>query len=484
MIFNSVIFLVFFPIVTFLYFALPHKYRWFLLLSASVYFYMSFVPEYILILALTIAIDYIAGIWIEKSHSKKRKVFLILSLIANISILFFFKYFNFFNHNLEKIADLLDWNYSITSLKILLPVGLSFHTFQSMSYTIEVYRGHQKAERNFGIFALYVMFYPQLVAGPIERPQNLLHQFHEKHQFEIDRLGRGLRLMVWGFFKKIVIADRLAVFVNQVFNNVYDYHGVSLLIAVIFFAFQIYCDFSGYSDIAIGAADVMGFKLMKNFNRPYISASISEFWTRWHISLSSWFKDYVYIPLGGSRVAFWQWNLNLIIVFLISGLWHGARWTFVFWGLLNGLYLIGENFGKKYGADLSKHLKLNHYPRLQKIGQIIFTFTLTCFAWIFFRANTFRDAFYIIKNIFSGWSNLFGQIQDSKFVYEFIYLKEFPAAFYLGIGSIITLLILENWRERRWHLAPWQRTTLYLLLVFLIFFVGEFKDQQFIYFQF
>jgi alginate O-acetyltransferase complex protein AlgI len=303
MLFNSIDFLIFFPAVTILYFLLPHKFRWSLLLVSSCVFYMFFIPKYIIILAFTITIDYFAGIFLEKIKEDKRRIFLIISIISNIGILFVFKYFNFFNFNIHKVAEFLHWNYSFEGLKIILPIGLSFHTFQSLSYIIEIYIGKQKAEKNFGIFALYVMFYPQLVAGPIERPQNVLHQFHEKHSFDFEQLVDGLKIILWGLFKKVVIADRLSLFVNQVYGNPESHKGIQFIIATIFFGFQIYCDFSGYSDIAIGSAKVMGFKLMVNFNRPYLSKSISEFWTRWHISLSSWFRDYVYIPLGGNRAA-------------------------------------------------------------------------------------------------------------------------------------------------------------------------------------
>ncbi len=301
MLFNSLEFVIFFPVVTLLYFLLPHRFRWLHLLAASCVFYMFFIPAYILILAFTIVIDYFAGILIENARGKSRKIFLATSLAANIGVLFVFKYYNFFSENLAQIASLLNVEYALPALSILLPVGLSFHTFQAMSYTIEVYRGNQKAERHFGIYALYVMFYPQLVAGPIERPQSLIHQFYERHDFDSNRVSNGLKLMLWGLFKKIVVADNLAVFVDAVYNQPRAWDGVNLIIATIFFAFQIYCDFSGYSDIAIGAAEVMGFKLMTNFNRPYHSKSISEFWKRWHISLSTWFRDYLYIPLGGNR---------------------------------------------------------------------------------------------------------------------------------------------------------------------------------------
>ncbi len=340
MLFNSFHFLVFFILITTIYFALNHKYRWALLLISSCYFYMAFVPVYILILGFTIVIDYFAGILIERSVGKRRKSILIISLISNIGVLVVFKYYNFIIENFSHLLGSIGLNNHLPYLSILLPIGLSFHTFQAMSYTIEIYRGKQLAERHFGIYALYVMFYPQLVAGPIERPQNILHQFFEKHDFDYIRVTDGLKLMMWGLFKKVVIADRLALFVNQVYDSPTNYQGIPLIIASVFFSFQIYCDFSGYSDLAIGAAKVMGFNLMKNFNRPYFSKTISEFWKRWHISLSTWFRDYLYIPLGGNRKAKYRWYYNLFITFLISGLWHGANWTYIIWGSLHGSYLI------------------------------------------------------------------------------------------------------------------------------------------------
>lgn len=303
MLFNSIEFIFFFPIVTTLYFLLPHKFRWFMLLISSCIFYMAFIPHYILILFITIIIDYFAGIFIEKSEGYKKKAFLIISIISTCLILFIFKYFNFFSLSFQYIVNLTGFEYKSKLLDLILPIGLSFHTFQSLSYVIEVYRGKQKAEKHFGIYSLYVMFYPQLVAGPIERPQNLLHQFREVHKFEYNRVTDGLKLMLFGMFKKVVIADRLSIFVNEIYSNPTNFQGPALILATIFFAFQIYYDFSGYSDIAIGSAKVMGFELMKNFDRPYFSKSISEFWKRWHISLSTWFKDYLYISMGGNKVS-------------------------------------------------------------------------------------------------------------------------------------------------------------------------------------
>jgi len=335
--FNSLHFALFFPVVTTLYFLLPHRHRLWMLLLASCYFYMALVPKYILILFFLIAVDYTAGLLIERAPPEKRRLYLLCSLLANVLVLSIFKYFNFINANVGGVIEALGGRWSLPNLNIILPIGLSFHTFQSISYVIEVYRGRQKAERNLGKYALYVLFYPQLVAGPIERPQNLLHQFDEPHRFDYARVTDGLKLMVWGLFKKVVIADRLAVAVDLVYNNPTSYSGWPLVVATYFFAIQIYCDFSGYTDMARGAAQVMGFRMMENFRAPYLATSIGEFWRRWHISLSSWFRDYVYIPMGGNQVPRWRWYANLMAVFLLSGLWHGASWTFVIWGGLHGL---------------------------------------------------------------------------------------------------------------------------------------------------
>ncbi|RYY07325.1 MAG: MBOAT family protein, partial [Sphingobacteriaceae bacterium] len=402
MLFNSYAFLAFFIVVTFLYFSIPHTKRWLLLLLASCYFYMAFVPVYILILGFTIVIDYIAGIQIEKATGHKRKLFLILSLIANVGVLVVFKYYNFINFNLTSFLTSFNYNNPLPYLSILLPIGLSFHTFQAMSYTIEVYRGNHPAEKHFGIYALYVMFYPQLVAGPIERPQNILYQFREKHNFNYQLVTSGLKLAAWGLFKKVVIADRLSIVVDSVYNHPQNFNSLGLILATVFFAFQIYCDFSGYSDMAIGLARVMGFKLMTNFNKPYQAKSLNEFWQRWHISLSSWFRDYLYIPLGGNRVSILGWYFNLFIVFLISGLWHGASWTYVVWGALHGFYLIF--------ALITKNVrnKINHAVFIGKNSFLptLTTFLLVCFAWIFFRADNLQTAFYIAKNIFTGIPSL------------------------------------------------------------------------------
>jgi D-alanyl-lipoteichoic acid acyltransferase DltB (MBOAT superfamily) len=476
MLFNSLEFLLFFPVVTTLYFLLPHAWRWPLLLTASCSFYMAFVPEYILILLLTIVVDYTAAILMEKLPAGARKRFyLISSLVATVAILAFFKYFNFLNDNVAALARALHWNYGVESLKIILPIGLSFHTFQSMSYVIEVYRGNQKAERHFGIYALYVMFYPQLVAGPIERPQNLLHQFRERHVFDYERVTGGLKRMAFGLFKKVVVADALAAVVDRVYNQPEQYSGAPLIFATVCFAYQIYCDFSGYSDIALGSAQVMGFRMMENFDRPYAATSVSDFWRRWHISLTTWFKDYVYIPLGGSRVARGRWYANLFTTFLISGLWHGASWNFVIWGGLNGAYLILSSLTQDLRKQLTAAIGLDRSPRLHRALQVGITFCLICFAWIFFRANSLSDALYIASHLFEGLGAPYrGKLAFNGSILLFLIFMEYVQSRHPA-GTIKNL-----WSGKRKAV----RWSLYYALVMIIIAFGTYNEQRFIYFQF
>lgn len=403
MTFNSFLFLLFFPVVVSIYFVMPHKWRWAWLLLASCCFYMAFIPIYILVMFLLVMIDYTAALLIEKTQGWQRKMIVVTSIVSTCTVLLIFKYFDFFNMSAAFLAHHFGYQYSIKSLSLILPLGLSFHTFQSLGYVIDVYRGTQKAQRHLGFYALYVMFFPQLVAGPIERARHLMPQFFEKHCFDVVRVSNGLKLMLWGFFQKVVIADRLAILVNQVYANPSEYNGLSLIVATVFFAFQIYCDFSGYSDIAIGAAQVMGFQLVKNFKQPYLAISIADFWHRWHISLSTWFRDYVYFSLGGNRVSAWQWRLNILITFIISGLWHGANWTFLVWGALHGFYYL---FSRATSSTREKFVQLTGFSRLSagyRLLQIGVTFILVCFAWIFFRANHLADAGYIVGHLFSGW---------------------------------------------------------------------------------
>ncbi|MGB4938342.1 MAG: MBOAT family O-acyltransferase, partial [Ferruginibacter sp.] len=476
--FNSLEFLLFFIVVTTIFFALPHKYRWFHLLAASCYFYMAFVPIYIVILFGTIIIDYFAGIWIERATGTRRKWLLIISIISNIGVLVVFKYYNFFLDNLNAATGHADSDTVFPYLNILLPIGLSFHTFQALSYTIEVYRGNHKAEKHFGIYALYVMFYPQLVAGPIERPQNVLHQFHEKKFFDANDFFIGFKMMIWGFFKKIVIADRLAILVNQVYNHPTEHNATMLLIATVFFAIQIYCDFSGYSSIAIGAARVMGFRLMTNFNNPYQARSINEFWKRWHISLSTWFRDYLYISMGGNRVSVPRWYFNLFFVFLVSGFWHGANWTFLIWGALHGLYLVAEILVSKTRETGAGKNGLPKYSGVRRFLQVCLTFTLVTFAWIFFRANSVSDALYIVKNIIKGqWGGLqSGQVfSEFSMVLSFLLIVVLFLAEWKWVDRIIALKLDEKYRL---NLA------FGIVLITGILVLGVFRKLSFIYFQF
>jgi D-alanyl-lipoteichoic acid acyltransferase DltB (MBOAT superfamily) len=464
--FNSLSFLLFFPLVTGLYFVLPHRFRWPLLLVASCVFYMAFVPVYILILAFTIVVDYAAGIWIENAPPGRRRLLLLASLITNIGALAIFKYYGFLRSNVSAIGQWLPFANPLPRLDIILPIGLSFHTFQAMSYTIEVYRGHQKAERHFGIYALYVMFYPQLVAGPIERPQNLLHQFHEPHAFDYDRVVEGLKRMAFGMFKKVVVADSLAEYVNRIYGAPTHYHGLTLLVATLFFSFQIYYDFSGYSDIALGSAQVMGIKLMQNFDTPYFSTSIAEFWRRWHISLSTWFRDYLYIPLGGSRTTTLKRYRNLLIVFLVSGLWHGANWTFVIWGALHGIYLVVGDATRAERAGLA--------PRW---ASALGTFCLVCFAWIFFRAQSLADALYVATHLGTGLGDRIQGISSGALLATVLVLA-------------LTLAMESADRARglfsvlRGRPMP-IRFAFYAVLTYASLITGSMHSkQQFIYFQF
>ena len=416
-----------------------------------------------------------------------RKKWLILSIITNLGLLLSFKYFNFISENIRLLFNQFNIFYETPVFNLLLPVGISFYTFQTLSYTIDVYNGKTPAAKHLGIFAVYVSFFPQLVAGPIERSGRLLPQFFQKHKFKYERVKAGLQQMMWGFFKKVVIADRLAIIVDGIYNNPYDYSGFALLLGTLFFTFQIYCDFSGYSDIAIGTAKVMGFELMENFKRPYFAKSISEFWRRWHISLSTWFRDYLYIPLGGNRVLKWRWYYNLFITFLVSGLWHGANWTFIVWGALHGLYLIIAIIAKQPKKYLRDILELKG-SFIYKLWQVGITFILVLFAWIFFRANSINDALYIIQHMFIDIRD-YADIEKMKLKFRGLGIQ---------INDIIICLILIFFMEI-YHLYErtgdvWQKLSLhprilrwsiYYIIMFSILFLGPYtKINNFIYFQF
>ena len=473
MLFNSIHFVVFFILVTSLYYTINWRFRWVLLLIASSYFYASFIPAYLLILGFIILVDYISGICIERTKGRVRLGILVLSLITNLSFLAFFKYFDFFNLNLTALSELFGERHETASFStlfpgLILPIGLSFHTFQSMSYTIEVYRGHQKAEYNLGIYSLYVLFYPQLVAGPIERPQNVLWQFREKIDFDWKNLHTGLWMIACGLFKKVVIADRLALVTDHAFANTADNDATSLLIAIVFYSFQIYCDFSGYSDIAIGTARSMGIRLMVNFDAPYFSTSVSEFWKRWHISLSTWFRDYVYIPLGGNRTGRIRMFSSLMLVFLLSGLWHGADWKFIIWGGLHGCYLI---LGRIISSGYKRKPHAGIVGKGIKSLHIIWTFALVAFAWIFFRAESTSEAFKIIRII--ATPTFYGPVNLGINNFELIFC--------------LVLIMLLLWKDAYLRdFVPGKPSfwPSFATISFICYLFGVFGSNQFIYFQF
>lgn len=407
MTFNSWQFLVFFPITLLLYFLLPKKFSRISLLIMSCIFYLAWDIKLIVLILFTTAVSYFSALIIEKSQKQTvKRLCIVVTLVSCLGVLFFFKYYNFLAESFGwALGKAMGGTFDFT-LDLILPVGISFYTFQTLSYAIDVYRGDEKAEHDFLLFALYVTFFPQLVAGPIERPGNLLPQLREKNKLTSDNARSGLCKMAVGFFKKIVVADLLAEYVNVVYNDAANATGPAIVIATVFFAFQIYCDFSGYTDIAIGCARVMGITLMKNFDRPYSARSVKDFWARWHISLSTWFRDYLYFPLGGSRCSKPRHMFNLFMVFLVSGLWHGANWTFVIWGLIHAAYRIVGELTLKSRRSLWEKLHINTKSLWFRAGQRAITFILVCFSWIFFRANSLSDIAKLLSNLVIGWGGI------------------------------------------------------------------------------
>lgn len=481
MLFNSIQFLIFFPLVAAAYFLAPHRYRWVLLLVASYWFYMAWEPSYALLLFTTTGVAWVASWGMQRAATPGgRRGWLVASLVINFGLLFSFKYINLFADTAELLARVIvGSSIEVPHLDVLLPVGISFYTFQTLSYSIDVYRRDRDHEPHFGVFALYVSFFPQLVAGPIERSTTLLPQLHRSYDFEYRRVVSGLQLMVWGFFKKLVIADRLSVYVDQVYGAPTEFSGPILAVATVFFAYQIYCDFSGYSDIAIGASQVLGYDLMLNFRQPYHAATVQGFWRRWHISLSTWFRDYLYIPLGGSRVGVLRWYTNLMIVFVVSGLWHGAAWTFMAWGALHGFYLVFSLASGPARAELRRRVGLDRLPVLHKALQILTTFTLVTFAWIFFRADSIGDAGLIVGRILTDFT--------------------LPPDLYLGMGAFdfwvglvaIGILELVHLGQRTRRLRPFVaelptpvRWSLYYGCVMLLLLFANTDGGKFLYFQF
>ena len=410
--------------------------KWPMLLAASYFFYMCYQAELVFLIFGTTLVSFIASKIIEKTERAwLKKTALTVTLIVCFGVLFFYKYFNFLSGSVSGIIEMLGGTPSRLELDLILPVGISFYTFQTLSYVIDIYRGNVQSERNFFFYALFVSFFPQLVAGPIERPGNLIPQLKESHKFNTADFQKGAKHMLVGFFKKICVADLIAVYVNAVYNSPENATPLGVIIATALFAVQIYCDFSGYTDIAIGCARIMGIRLMKNFDHPYRAESIKEFWSRWHISLSSWFKDYLYIPLGGNRRGRARHLMNVMIVFLISGLWHGAAWTFVVWGAIHGLYqIIGSLTIKARNRALSK-IGLSEKSICVKITRRILTFILVCFGWLFFRANSISDAILLLKTLFGGFSGS----ADTLGAMGFSAISAVTV-----ILSIITLVLLDS----------------------------------------
>ncbi|HQQ94719.1 MAG TPA: MBOAT family O-acyltransferase [Bacteroidia bacterium] len=468
MLFNSLHFLFFLPLVVSLYYFTAHNYRWILIFIASCYFYMAFVPKYILVLFLIILIDYISALTIEQVQGKLKRFYLLASLSSNILLLAFFKYFNFLNDNLEFVFSFFGKEYHRVNLDIILPIGLSFHTFQSMSYTIEVYRGRQKAERHLGYFANYVLFFPQMVAGPIERYASLGQELKAVHVPVYTNITNGLKLVFFGLFVKMTIADNLAPFVNDIFAAPEKHSSLDVLGAIFAFSFQIYADFFSYSTIALGAARMLGITIMDNFKTPYLSKSVSEFWTRWHISLSTWFRDYLYIPLGGNRVKVPRWALNIMIVFMVSGLWHGANWTFVVWGALHGLMLLLERFS-------SRLFRFEIKPGWSFLNVLLCakTFLITSFIWVFFRAESFQQAGDVFRALLNRWDT------DSYYV------------MLVKVGSIGVLMALldiflygSRFESRMNTLPVLPRWSIYFILFGGLLMFAGIQKFNFIYFQF
>lgn len=481
MLFNSFAFALFLPIVFIIYWLLPQKPRWILILATSYYFYMSWNAKYVFLILFTTIISYTAAIFIEKAkHKRHKKWILALTAVACLGVLFFFKYFNFVSESITSVFKLFAIQLNPILLKLLLPVGISFYTFQTLSYVIDVYLGEITAERHFGYYAAFVSFFPQLVAGPIERTSNLLPQIKAKHKFDYEQASYGLKLMAWGYFKKIVIADTLSQFVSVVYDKPQAFSGFALVIATVFFTVQIYCDFSGYSDIAIGTSKLLGINLMSNFKSPYFSQSIKEFWSRWHISLSTWFRDYIYIPLGGNRVGKFRHATNLLATFLVSGLWHGANWTFVAWGGIHGIGQVAESL-----IVPKDKLKVKS-SGLVWFLKVLFVSTFATFAWIFFVSNSIGDAVYVICNMFKGITTPLAYLHDgfaSLELGKFVLFKECVLILILVVYDYFSLtkdVILEISKKKA--VFRWIIYICFGLIV--LFFSQKGVATEFVYFQF
>jgi len=484
MTFNSTGFLIFVFLVTAIYFVCPRRYRWVWLAAASTYYYASWALEYVAWLAASTLIVYILAIRMAKvSLQAWRKALLVLGLVLLLGSLAVLKYSGMAGDTWRALAERFGWAYSLPSWQLLLPVGISFYIFQAVAYLVDVYWGKIEPERHLGILYLFFSFFPQLVAGPIERAGKLIPQFKTKRSVSVSDLSSGLQLVLWGMFKKVVVADRLAVYVDAVYNHPGDQRGWPILVATFFFAVQLYADFSGYTDIALGVAKVLGYDLTPNFRRPYLASSVVEFWRRWHMTLTAWFRDYLYIPLGGNRVPKWRWYTNVMLVFVVSGLWHGAAWTFVLWGALHGAYYLVETWTRQARDKVWDKLFPKRGAWRTVVGTLV-TSALVCLAWVFFRANSISDAFLLFRNatqlgastdLYAPWDSL-GDSTGLKMA--------------LALGAIAFLAATELVDEVRWKVplnlwqSDWVRWAALLLLALATMNLGVVRGTPFVYLQF
>lgn len=485
--FYSVEFFYFSFITVVLYFLFPPRLGTVFLVLAGFFFYGQYSIAHALLLAASTAITYsICQVMSGKEDGRTKRKLLLLSLTYNIGILFIFKYFNFFNGIVASLATHAGVSYRIPALQMALPVGISFYTFLLLAYSIDVYRGSIIHERNIARFTLFVSFFPKILAGPIERGRDFLPQLQGPHKVDWQGVTWGIKLIVWGLFKKLVIADRLAAFVDPVFATPAEYTGLSLTIAALFYSFQIYADFSGYTDIAIGLSQIIGFRIADNFNRPYAAASVSEFWRRWHISLSAWLRDYLYIPLGGNRVSNLRRWFNVLIVFLLCGLWHGASWTFIVWGAIHGIYIVFGLASQNLRRWFASVTGLDRLPALHRGLRILITFVLVTIAWVFFRANSIHDGFYIVSHLFSNWS----AVSDPAFLKKAIFMGHTAMQFSIALASLAFMIIvhyIERHETMRTMFAGkplWLRWSFYYIFVTGILLLGSSGTEKFIYFQF
>ncbi len=488
MLFNSLKFAVFFPIVFALHFLVPPRWRWLLLLVASYLFYMAWEPAYAILILTSTVIDYVVSNRLgQVDDPRQRKALLGVSLALNLGLLFSFKYYNLVNSTFSDLAARLGVDWPLPESNLLLPVGISFYTFQTIGYTVDVYRRRIEPERHFGTFALYVSYFPQLVAGPIERAGRLLPQLRVPHGWDWERVVTGFRQAAWGMFKKVVIADRLAEVVGVIYDQPHDFGGFAYIVGTVFFASQVYCDFSGYADIAIGIARMMGVDLMKNFDRPHWSRSVAELWTRWHISLTSWFRDYVYIPLGGNRVPPWRWAANVLAVFLLSGIWHGATWGFAVWGAANGLLIVIERWTAPAREAVVRAIGLDRLPRLHAFVQWAITFCCWLLTLVFFRADNLTEGVYMLTHLGAGWEH-FGH---PAALLLFLKKVNLDVGLFVYCIALMPLAEVVDWyredeRARRWwrELPAAARWAADYAVIFGTLAFGNFADLPFVYFQF